>query len=160
MNCNNKDYESPDQIMKILKVFGFVILGIVVVVGLGFVIMLLWNWLMPMLFGLIKITYWQGLGILALSSILFGRLGGGGGSKDDDDKKKGKTSIRKEIGREIEKEIRKEVEKEYGNKDSEQTEQDEPEKANEEYEEMYDKWWKSEGEKRFEDYLSPDDTEK
>lgn len=36
------------------------------------VVMLLWNWLMPILFGLSIITFWQALGILILSKILFG----------------------------------------------------------------------------------------
>jgi len=36
------------------------------------VVMLLWNWLMPILFGLSIITFWQALGILVLSKILFG----------------------------------------------------------------------------------------
>ena len=33
--------------------------------------MWLWNWLMPVLFGLGKITFWQALGINMLCSILF-----------------------------------------------------------------------------------------
>ncbi|HTO76885.1 MAG TPA: hypothetical protein VMQ61_12490 [Thermoanaerobaculia bacterium] len=31
----------------------------------------LWNWLMPAIFGLRAITYWQALGLMALSWILF-----------------------------------------------------------------------------------------
>jgi len=44
------------------------------------VVMLLWNWLLPALFGWRQITFWQALGLLALCRILFGglRLGGGG----------------------------------------------------------------------------------
>ncbi|MGA2039441.1 MAG: hypothetical protein ABSH42_09205 [Bryobacteraceae bacterium] len=41
----------------------------------GEVVMHLWNWLVPMLFGLRQITFWQGLGLLILSRILFGGLG-------------------------------------------------------------------------------------
>lgn len=33
--------------------------------------MLLWNWLMPVIFGLPIITLWQALGLVTLSSILF-----------------------------------------------------------------------------------------
>lgn len=40
--------------------------------------MWLWNALLPELFGLPIITYWQGLGLLALSKILFTGFGGGG----------------------------------------------------------------------------------
>lgn len=44
---------------------------------LGFVVMSLWNWLMPALFGLTAITFWQALGLLILSKILFGGWKGG-----------------------------------------------------------------------------------
>ena len=53
-----------------------VMIGIFVVVG-GGVVMLLWNWLLPPLFGLPSITIWQGFGLLALCRILFGGFGGG-----------------------------------------------------------------------------------
>ena len=42
----------------------------------GFVVMYLWNWLMPELFGLKVITYCQAFGILVLSKILFGGFKG------------------------------------------------------------------------------------
>jgi hypothetical protein len=38
--------------------------------------MLLWNWLVPDLFNGPVITYWQALGLLALSKILFWGWGG------------------------------------------------------------------------------------
>jgi hypothetical protein len=41
----------------------------------GEVVELLWNWLLPPLFGWRPITFWQGLGILALCRILFGGFG-------------------------------------------------------------------------------------
>lgn len=44
---------------------------------IGFVVMGLWNWLMPDLFGLTEITFWQALGLLILSKILFGGWKGG-----------------------------------------------------------------------------------
>jgi len=37
----------------------------------GWIVMLLWNWLMPMLFGLKTITYLEGWGIACLSGLLF-----------------------------------------------------------------------------------------
>ncbi len=43
----------------------------------GYAVMALWNWLMPPLFGLHLITYWQAVGILVLSKILFGGFRGG-----------------------------------------------------------------------------------
>jgi hypothetical protein len=42
----------------------------------GEVVMHLWNWLLPGLFGWPMITFWQGLGLLVLSRILFGGFGG------------------------------------------------------------------------------------
>ncbi|MGI4761377.1 MAG: hypothetical protein ACRYF0_11755 [Janthinobacterium lividum] len=44
----------------------------------GFVTMSLWNWLMPMLFHLPALTFWQALGLLVLSRILTGGFGRGG----------------------------------------------------------------------------------
>src|SRR5262245_15174371 len=41
----------------------------------GEVVKLLWNWLLPPLFGLPRIAFWQALGLLALSRILFGGCG-------------------------------------------------------------------------------------
>jgi hypothetical protein len=55
-------------------------LGFLVFITLGgFVVMYLWNWLMPPLFGWPLLTFWQALGILALSRILFGGFGMHGG---------------------------------------------------------------------------------
>lgn len=57
------------------------ILGMVIFITIGGgVVMLLWNWLAPALFGLRLITFWQALGLLALCRILFGGFGLGGGS--------------------------------------------------------------------------------
>ena len=57
-------------------------LGFAVFIAIGGeVVMLLWNWLLPALFGLRQITFWEALGVLALCRILFGGFGltGGGG---------------------------------------------------------------------------------
>jgi hypothetical protein len=55
------------------------IVGIVLFTFLGGeLVMRLWNWLLPGLFGWRMITFWQAIGILALSRILFGRIGGRG----------------------------------------------------------------------------------
>ena len=53
---------------------GFVVF---IVVG-GFVVRQLWNWLLPPIFGLREVTFWQALGLLALCRILFGGFGRGG----------------------------------------------------------------------------------
>ena len=41
----------------------------------GEIVQLLWNWLLPPLFGWRQITFWQALGLLALCRILFGGFG-------------------------------------------------------------------------------------
>ncbi len=43
----------------------------------GQVVMQLWNWLLPPLFGWPTVTFWQALGLLGLCRILFGGFGGG-----------------------------------------------------------------------------------
>jgi hypothetical protein len=47
----------------------------------GVVVQWLWNWLLPDILGLRRITIWEALGLLALSRILFGGFGRGGGSR-------------------------------------------------------------------------------
>jgi hypothetical protein len=44
----------------------------------GELVMHLWNWLLPTLFGWRQITFWQAIGLLALCRILFGGWSGGG----------------------------------------------------------------------------------
>jgi hypothetical protein len=59
----------------VLAFLGFIALG-------GYIVMSLWNWLLPPLFAWSPITFWQALGLLALCRILFGGFGrhGSGGS--------------------------------------------------------------------------------
>ena len=53
-----------------------VIVGMVLFVFIGGeVVLLLWNWLLPTLFGWPRIAFWQALGLLALCRILFGGSG-------------------------------------------------------------------------------------
>jgi hypothetical protein len=51
--------------------------GIVIALALvlGIIIQLLWTWLMPEIFGLGRITILQGIGLLVLARLLFGRMG-------------------------------------------------------------------------------------
>ena len=52
------------------------VLGMALFVWIGGeVVMHLWNWLLPGLFGWRQITFWQGLGLLVLCRILFGGTG-------------------------------------------------------------------------------------
>jgi tetrahydromethanopterin S-methyltransferase subunit G len=63
-------------------------IGIAVVVGIivlilvgGMVVQALWNWLVPVIFGLPQLDFWQALGLLVLTRILFGNIGGGRGPR-------------------------------------------------------------------------------
>lgn len=59
-------------------IFRAILFGICGAALITWVVMLLWNWLMPMIFHLGVITYWQSLGLLVLAKILFGGHGHGG----------------------------------------------------------------------------------
>ncbi len=57
----------------------FIPLFLVVMIALlGALIMWLWNWLMPLIFGLPALTYWQAVGLLVLCRLLAGNIGFGG----------------------------------------------------------------------------------
>src|SRR5271165_7155575 len=69
---------------KMIFIIPAAILGILlfIVIG-GESVRLLWNWLLPPLFGWRQITFWQGLGILALCRILFGGFGRHGSGRSE-----------------------------------------------------------------------------
>ena len=54
----------------------FVLLVLVIAAALSVVVMSLWNWLMPALFTLHRISFWQALGLLVLAKVLFGGFRG------------------------------------------------------------------------------------
>ena len=60
------------------KYAGFGVLGVAAVFVFTWVVMLLWNWLVPEIFNGPVLGYWQTLGLLVLSKILFSGIGGGG----------------------------------------------------------------------------------
>lgn len=57
--------------------FLFALFAIAAIFAFGLVVMLLWNALLPAVLGVSTVTYWQALGILVLSKILFGGFGPG-----------------------------------------------------------------------------------
>jgi len=63
----------------ILRGLKFVLFAALFLAVFSFVVMNLWNWLMPTLFGWRLITFWQAMGVLILSKILFGGLRGRSG---------------------------------------------------------------------------------
>ena len=48
-----------------------IVIAGIVIAGFGSAVLHLWNWLMPEIFGLKAITFWQALGLMGLSWILF-----------------------------------------------------------------------------------------
>ena len=64
------------RFLKMLFIVPLAILGIVLFAFIGGLIVLhLWNWLMPPLFGWHELTVWKAIGLLALCRILFGGFG-------------------------------------------------------------------------------------
>lgn len=61
-----------DKLIVVLIVIG----GVAIIAALSALpLMLLWNWLMPGLFGLPVLSFWQALGLMFLASLIFGRGG-------------------------------------------------------------------------------------
>ena len=81
-------WEERSLAQKIMMGIGFAILGIGLVFLCGLVVMLLWNWLMPEIFGLKHVTYWQAWGLLILCHILFKSFGSGHSSVRSDRKRR------------------------------------------------------------------------
>jgi len=109
------------------EVVGWVILGALGIGALailfGFVIMWLWNWLMPEIFGLTTLTYWQAVGLFILSKILIGCGSSGGGSRHKS--------------------------KKHGNHKCGESK----DKKGYSKWEHYDTYWKEEGDKSYKDYV-------
>ena len=83
--------------MRILKTLGWILVGTAAVaafgLALGVAVMLLWNWLLPALFGFPEITYWQAVGLFVLCHLLFKGPSTDGGRRSGDGDR-GKTRSR------------------------------------------------------------------
>lgn len=105
------------------EIAGMIIFGTIFITGLvilfGYVVMWLWNWLMPELFGLPTLTYWKAVGLFILLKILIGGCGFGGKSASETSKSSCKKNSKNEFSKW----------------------------------KYYDKFWKEEGNKAYEDYL-------
>ncbi len=66
-----------------LRIAGFAVLGVVgaavFALAFGWLVMILWNWVMPSVFHLGEITYWEGFGLVILGKLIFGGMGFRGG---------------------------------------------------------------------------------
>jgi len=98
--CDGDDAWWEDRALpvKIVMGIGFGILAI----GLGavaiLVVMKLWNWLMPEIFGLTTLTYWKAGGLLLLTSILFKNWSLG--DKDSKNERRRKRELKRYINEE------------------------------------------------------------
>jgi hypothetical protein len=84
------------RLTRLILIAPLAILGMVIfcLIG-GELVMHLWNWLAPALFGLRQVTFWQALGLLALCRILFGGFGfGGGGNRNSRRRMEGRIAER------------------------------------------------------------------
>ena len=70
---------SGNTITKALHITGWVLVGVILAVIFAFVfaflVKLFWNGLMPDIFGVKTITYWQAFGLIILAKLLFGGFG-------------------------------------------------------------------------------------
>lgn len=103
--------------------------GVILMAGLaflfGFIVMLLWNWLMPEIFGLSTITYWQAWGLVILSHILFKAGSWHHDHNHDHGRKKSRNGFKAEFKRKFRKAFEKEFEKEFDKKCEKENEEDE-----------------------------------
>ncbi len=74
-----KPYCGSHPFMKGVRILGLVIIGLITlsIIGLifGFFVQWLWNRLMPAIFKLPTITYWQAFGVIILAKLIFGSVG-------------------------------------------------------------------------------------
>jgi hypothetical protein len=81
-------WEERSLAEKIALGIGIGILAIGLAFLFGWIVMLLWNALMPEIFGLKPIGYWQAWGLFILCSILFKGMGSSGGAGNKSDRKR------------------------------------------------------------------------
>lgn len=106
------------------KVIFMIIAAAIFLLLFGYGFMLLWNWLMPDVFGLPTLGYWKAVGILVMAKLLFGNFEGKNHKKSS---KKSKRPFREWNTDSCKKDLSKW--------------------------EFYDDFWKEEGEKAFDEYV-------
>lgn len=94
MNTIRKTFNT---LPKWTQIMFFALLSIVAMVFFGFIfgymIMWLWNQLMPQIFDLPTITYWQGIGLFILARILLGSFGSNSSHKSEVKSNKKTTKV-------------------------------------------------------------------
>lgn len=136
-DCMKEHHQRFHGPVKIFKIIGMAIIGIAFAALLalifGLAVKALWNWLMPTIFGLPLITYWQAFGLIILAKILFGSFGNHHHKKDH-----------------IHKNMDKKWHTFYGVSDDCCS----PDRGKD-----YEAFWKKEGKARFDEFLKKKETE-
>ena len=68
-----------NRLPRVVRFMAFGVMAVIFLFLFGYVTMWLWNWLMPWLFHLPTLTYWQAVGVMILSRLLLGGFRGPGG---------------------------------------------------------------------------------
>jgi hypothetical protein len=75
-DLSKKISEKYDELDTVGEKFAYILVvlffGAVFFVAIGFTEMWLWNWLMPLIFGLSELSFWQTIGLDALIFLFFG----------------------------------------------------------------------------------------
>ncbi|SEC39183.1 hypothetical protein SAMN04489761_2865 [Tenacibaculum sp. MAR_2009_124] len=129
------DKQSPGMFIGKIVFITIAVAGLAIL--FGYLIMWLWNALMPDIFGLPAVNYWQGVGLFVLAKIIFGFGGGDCGGN-----KRSKHSSKKR---------RKHKFKSYYEKNC---------KGNFSEWEHYNEFWEEEGNKAYKNYLNRRNVEK
>jgi hypothetical protein len=79
-------WHTAGPLQRIGWIFGGIVLAVFMAFIFGYFVMLLWNWIMPSIFGLPEIDYWLAFGIIILGRLIFGGFGHGHTSKCRDDR--------------------------------------------------------------------------
>ena len=117
--------KAENFIRSAFKIFFMIIAAGVFLLLFGYGFMLLWNWLMPEVFGLSSLSYWQAVGILFMAKLLFGNFEGKGHKRHSERPRK---HFRERMNDTCKSDFSKW--------------------------QFYDEFWKDEGEKAFEDYIT------
>ena len=91
------------KLKKMIWIAPLAILGMALFIAIGGeIVMHLWNWLLPPLFGWRELTFWQALGMLVLCRILFGGFGmhgsGRGRPRSPEERERFRQAMRARVG--------------------------------------------------------------
>lgn len=104
----------------------------------GLLVKMLWNWLMPDVFGLATITLWQALGLLFLAKILFGLGGSHSSSSGGGDRRSRRARSDRDMH---------EAERDSSEEQPEQPDVDEKKTAE------FERYWREQGRQAYQSWL-------